>query len=170
LHSRPVFSGKILNLRVDTVLLPDGRTATREVVEHSGAVVVAALNEAGEVIMVRQFRHPVGRVLLELPAGKLDAGEEPLACAKRELLEETGYEAEEWVPLYRFFSTPGFSTEEMHLFLATNLRKEEQQTDDDEFIEVVTVPLKQTLEMIERGDVCDAKSIVGLLALCLRQG
>jgi len=159
-----------LNLRVDTVLLPDGRTATREVVEHSGAVVVAALNEAAEVIMVRQFRHPVEQVLLELPAGTIDAGEEPLACAKRELLEETGYEAEEWISLYRFFSTPGFSTEEMHLFLAAGLRKGKQHTDEDEFIEVVTAPLNRALEMIERGDVCDAKSIVGLLAVRLRQG
>jgi ADP-ribose pyrophosphatase len=163
LQSEYAFKGRILNLRVDTVELPNGQTSTREVVEYTGAVAVVALDGQGNVILVRQFRYPVGRELVEIPAGKIDPDEDPLECAKRELAEETGYRAREWTNLLRFFSTPGFTSEYMHLFLAQGLETGDQAPDEDEFVEVTKVPLSEAVGMVERGEICDAKSIVGLL-------
>lgn len=122
------------------------------------------VNEKGELLLVRQYRHAVGKTLLEIPAGKLEPGEEPVASAGRELLEETGCEAERLTRLISFFSTPGFTTEELHLFLATGLTLKEQDLDDDEFIDVVPVPYEKALEMIWSGEICDAKSVAGILA------
>lgn len=164
--SRYVYRGKILNVRVDTVILPNGREGTREVVEYAGAVTIIPLTDTGEVIMVRQHRYPVGRTLLEIPAGKLEEGEDPLACARRELQEETGYEADRWEKLLTFYSTPGFTSEKMHLFLATGLRPGRQAPDADEFVEVVRVPFREALAKVRSGEICDAKSIVGLLVAC----
>ncbi|MGB9803044.1 NUDIX domain-containing protein [Desulfofundulus sp.] len=164
LDSRLVYRGKILNLRVDTVLLPDGRTGTREVVEYAGAVAIVALSEKKEVFLVRQYRYPVGRELLEIPAGKIESGEEPLQCARRELAEETGLRAERWQELCSFYSTPGFTSEKMHLFLARDLSQEHQRLDEDEFVQVVKVPLDEALAMVWQGVICDAKSTAGLLA------
>lgn len=163
LRSEYVFQGRILNVRVDTVLLPDGRTTTREVVEYSGAVAVVAVTSAKEVVMVRQYRHPAGRELVEIPAGKIEAGENPEACARRELIEETGYTADSWRCLGRFYSTPGFSSELTHLYLASGLTPCAASPDEGEFVEVVRIPLAQALEMAVRGEICDAKSICGLL-------
>ncbi|MDQ0287711.1 ADP-ribose pyrophosphatase [Desulfofundulus luciae] len=163
LDSRVVYRGKILNLRVDTVLLPDGRTGTREVVEYAGAVAIVALNEKKEVFLVRQYRYPVGKELLEIPAGKIENGEEPLQCAQRELAEETGLRAKRWQPLCSFYSTPGFTSEKMHLFLARDLSQEGRHPDEDEFVQVVKVSLDEALAMLWRGEICDAKSTVGLL-------
>lgn len=163
LASRTIYSGKIINLRLDDVELPDGKVAKREVVEYSGAVAVAALTSSGELVLVRQYRYPIGKESLEIPAGKIEPGEDPLSCARRELREETGAEAREWKFLCRFYSTPGFCTEEMHLYLARGLEFKGQQTDEDEFIQVEKVPLGQCLELIARGVICDAKSIIGVL-------
>jgi len=163
LCSEHVFRGRLLSLRVDTVLLPDGRTTTREVVEYSGAVAVVALTGEMEVVMVRQYRHPAGRELVEIPAGKIEEGENPEACARRELEEETGYTAASWQCLGRFYSTPGFSSELMHLYLARGLLSHGQTPDEDEFVEVVRVPFKKALGMVLQGEICDAKSICGLL-------
>lgn len=165
LDSRHVFRGKILNLRVDTVQLPNGKTATREVVEYAGAVTVAAVDKARHVLLVRQYRYAVGRALVELPAGKLEDGEDPLECARRELTEETGYRARAWRPLLSFFSTPGFTSEQMHLYLATDLEPGPQAPDEDEFVEMLRVPLDKALRMVDRGEICDSKSILGLLAV-----
>lgn len=164
LDSRYAFKGRIINLRVDTVRLPNGKTSTREVVEYAGAVTIAALDDQQQVLLVRQYRYAVGRELVELPAGKLEPGEDPLECARRELTEETGYRAREWRPLLRFYSTPGFTSEHMHLFLASELEQGEQAPDEDEFVEVLKVPLDEALRMVDRGEICDSKSIVGLLA------
>lgn len=144
--------------------MPGGRTSTREVVEYAGAVAIVAVNEKGELLLVRQYRHAVGKTLLEIPAGKLEPGEEPMASARRELLEETGCEAERLIKLISFYSTPGFTTEELHLFLATGLSLKEQHLDDDEFIDVETVPYERALEMIWTGEICDAKSVAGIFA------
>lgn len=163
LDSRYVFKGKILNLRVDTVRLPNGRQSTREVVEYAGAVTIVAVDDGGRVLMVRQYRHAVGRELIELPAGKLEDGEDPLECARRELTEETGYRAREWRRLLCFYSTPGFTSEKMHLYLAAKLEPGDQSPDADEFVEAMTVPLDKALEMVDRGEICDSKSILGLL-------
>jgi ADP-ribose pyrophosphatase len=162
-----VFRGNLLRIRVDTVALPNGEIANREIVEHPGAVAVVALTTDEQVLMVRQFRYAVGGCSLELPAGCLDhVGEEVEAAAVRELSEETGYEAESLVYLGRFHSSPGFSSEVTHLFAARGLRAvRAAHTDADEFVELAPVPLADALEMIRRGEIADAKTIVGLLWL-----
>lgn len=163
ISSEMIYQGRILNLRVDTVKLPNGNESKREVVEYAGAVAVVALDDNNEVFLVRQYRYPVDQELLEIPAGKIEKGEDPMDCAKRELVEETGCRARKWQPLYSFFSTPGFTSEKLHLFLATELQYGEQKLDDDEFLRVHKIPLEKALDMVARGEICDAKSIVGLL-------
>jgi len=165
ISSKRIYQGKILNLRVDTVKLPNGHEATREVVEHSGAVAIVALTERDEVILVRQYRHAVGKVMLEIPAGKLEPGEQPQECAHRELSEETGCHTTDLQLLFRFFSTPGFANEEMYLYLAKGLTCHNQHPDDDETIEIMHLPLKEAIEMIKTGEICDAKTIIGILAI-----
>ncbi|MFZ5648228.1 MAG: NUDIX domain-containing protein [Bacillota bacterium] len=159
-----VYKGRILNLRVDDVELPNGKTVKREVVEHGGAVAVVPLDEKNNLLMVRQYRYPVGKVLLEVPAGMIEEMEEPHVCAARELAEETGCEARELKLLFSFYSTPGFTTEKLHIFLARGLKCLENHPDEDEFIEVSRVPLEKALDMIDRGEICDAKTIIGILA------
>lgn len=164
LASRLVYQGKIINMRVDEVELPDKTISSREVVEYAGAVAILALTLAGELVLVRQYRYPISKETLEVPAGKVEQGEDPLACARRELREETGADATSWRLLYKFYSTPGFCTEEMHLFLARNLTFRGQELDNDEFIRVEIVPLAQCIEMINSGVICDAKTIMAVLA------
>jgi len=163
--SERIYTGRILNLRRDLVALPDGREASREVVEHTGAVAVVTLDEKGRVYLVRQYRYPVGRVTLEIPAGKLDPGETPEACARRELREEVGVVARSWEHLLTFYSTPGFSDEIMYLFLARDLSVEKAQPDEDEFLEIVSLPWQEALDKVWTGEIKDAKTIIGLLAL-----
>jgi ADP-ribose pyrophosphatase len=163
LHSRRIYEGKIINLRVDTVELPSGKETKREIVEHAGCTAIVAIDSGKEVLLVRQYRKPVEKMLLEIPAGGIDPGEEPIECARRELEEETGFSAERWEHLATFYTSPGFCTELMYLYLATELKPSKRDADDDEHIEVVRVPLKKTLELIASGEVCDAKSIAGLL-------
>jgi len=163
LTSQRVYTGKIIDLRVDEIALPDRGTAVREVVEHPGAVVVAALDAQEQVYLVRQYRHAIGRYLLELPAGGLEPDEAPLAAAQRELREEVGLSAGEWVPLGSFYSTPGFSSEQLHAYLAKDLKEVPRDLDDDEDIRVVRYPLTQVFEHLE--DVPDAKTLATLLLL-----
>lgn len=164
LSSRRVYEGRIVNLRVDTVALRDGNTSTREVVEYAGAVAIVPVNEKNELILVRQFRYAVGKTLLELPAGKIEPGEDHAASAGRELLEETGYEAKKLEPLISFFTTPGFTNEKIKVFVAAGLVQKNQNLDYDEFIHVELVPLEKALDMIATGEICDAKSVAGILA------
>lgn len=168
--SEDVFQGRVIKVRVDTVLLPDGNTARREVVEHPGAVVILALNEGDEIIMVRQYRHATGEVLLELPAGKRDPGESPLVCAKRELEEETGYSAQEWQVLFSFYTSPGFCNELLHFVVARGLVKGDSHPDGEEFLEVLQVPVEEARRMVAAGEIKDAKTILGILALPLLEG
>lgn len=163
LSSRDVYEGKVVTLRVDEIALPQGRKATREVVEHPGAVVIVALDEKGEVALVRQYRHAVKRYLLELPAGGLEPGEEPLATAQRELREEVGVEAARWTSLGHFFSSPGFANEILHVFLAEDLRPGYADPDEDEDLTVIRYSLKELYEHPERIE--DAKSLAALLLL-----
>ena len=163
--SETVYKGKILNLRVDDVELPNGKITKREVVEHAGAVAVVPVNEKNELLLVRQYRYPVGKVLLEVPAGKLEKGEDPEACAVRELAEETGCRAKDMKLLFSFYSTPGFSNEKMYVYLARGLTYLGEHPDEDEFIEASPVPLQAALDLIDRGEICDAKSIIGILAV-----
>ncbi|NQS74994.1 MAG: NUDIX hydrolase [Peptococcaceae bacterium] len=162
--SNTIYRGKIVNLRVDEVSLPNGKTSRREVVEHAGAVAIVPINEKRELLLVRQYRYAAGMVLLEIPAGKLEPGEDYEACAGRELTEETGYVAGKLKHMISFYSTPGFTNEQIHLFLATQLTLKKQNLDEDEFIEVETVGLEQAQEMVMSGAICDAKSIAGILA------
>lgn len=167
LNSRLVYDGRLIRLRVDEVALQNGRRTVREVVEARGAVGIVALDAEGRVILVRQYRRPARRELWEIPAGTLEPGEDPAACAHRELAEETGFTADEILPLAGFYTSPGFCDEWMHLFLARGLKEGSQAPEDDESIRVARVPLTEALAMIRTGDICDAKTIAGLLLVAL---
>lgn len=162
--SQRIYEGRVVKLRVDTVRLPSGRTTTREIVEHRGSVAIVALGEEDNVLLVNQFRAAVGRALLEIPAGTLEAGEEAEACALRELQEETGYVAGHIEELHVFYTSPGFSNERISLYLATALKPGSQDMETDESIELVRLPLSRTVEMIASGEICDGKTILGLMA------
>lgn len=164
LGSERVFVGTLIAVRRDRVATPAGRETTREVVEHPGAVAVVPLLPDGRVVLVRQYRHAVGRALLEIPAGTLDRpGESAEAAAARELAEETGYRAGRLTPLASFYTAPGFCTELLTVFLATDLTPGEQATMDDEAIAVELVPLDDAPALAARGELADAKTLVGLL-------
>ena len=161
-----VFDGVLLHVKRDTVQLPNGHQATREWIKHPGAAAVVPLLPNGDIILVKQYRYPVEHVTLEVPAGKLDSAEEdPLLCARRELSEETGYEAEKIWKLTTIATTVGFSNEYIHLYAADGLKSGEQHPDEDEFINVVKVPLREAVEMVEDGRIYDAKSMVSILLL-----
>lgn len=163
IESKTLFQGKLLSLRVDKVELENGIISTREVVVHRGAVAILPLLPSGEVLLVRQFRLPAGKALLEIPAGTLSPGEEPLECAKRELKEETGYFAGRWRKLTSLFLAPGYSTEYIHIFLAEELSKGEAQLDEDEIISLTSLPFEKALEMVLKGEIEDAKTACALL-------
>jgi ADP-ribose pyrophosphatase len=165
LESKRVYEGRIINLRLDSVVLENGNTAMREVVEHPGAVGIVALKENGDIVMVKQYRKAVEQVLLELPAGKLEQGENPLDCAARELTEETGYTAGDLRYLVSFYTSPGFSNEIMHMFLATNLKEGKKDPDDDEMVETVEISRDRAMDMILKGEIKDGKTIAGILLL-----
>lgn len=161
ISSTRVFEGRIINLRVDEVKLPDGRRSTREIVEHPGAVVIVPLDDNGKVHLVKQYRDAVAETLLELPAGKLDGGEPPQKCAQRELGEELGFKAESWRQLSVFYTSPGFCTEVMYVYLAQGLKNMVKAPDSEEFIEAVTRPF-QPIEDLLAG-IRDGKSIAAIL-------
>ena len=159
-----VYKGRILDLEIDRVRMPSGNEALREVVRHKGAVVVLPLHENGRVELVRQYRYPPDEILLELPAGKLDPGEQPRECAMRELAEETGWRAGEIHSLGSFFTTPGFSDEVLHAFVATGLEPaSDVEPDPDEAIEIVTMTVDETLDACLDGRVRDCKTLAVLL-------
>ncbi len=164
-----VYKGAILDLDVDTVRLPNGSQTVREVVRHRGAAVILPLLEDGLVVLVNQYRYPTGDTLLELPAGKLDADESPRDCAARELEEETGWQAGAIHELGVFFSSPGFSDEELHAFVATHLRNSDEVVPDpDEAIELVTLTIEETLAAARDGTIRDGKTLAVLLLAKLR--
>ena len=157
------FKGKVVNLRVDTAELPNGKSAGREVVEHNGGVGIVALNENKEVILVRQFRYPFMEELLEIPAGKKEVGEAPESCAARELKEETGAMADKLICLGEMYSSPGFCNEIIWLYLAINPDMGEKCPDEDEFLDTVIMPLDKAIEMIMKNEIKDAKTAMGIL-------
>lgn len=167
LDRRTVFEGKVVRLYLDRVLLPDGQEAEREVVRHWGAVGMVPLDGKGRVILVRQYRHAPGEELLEIPAGKLSPGEDPLHCAERELLEEVGCRAGRWIKLASFYTSPGFSDEMLHLYLALDLQEGEATPEEDEFLEVIRLPLEEALQKVESGEVKDSKTVAGLALAAL---
>lgn len=163
LERKRVYSGQNISLDVDRVRLTNGFELPREVVRHPGAVVVIAIGDDGAIILERQFRYAAGRVLVEAPAGTLHPGEDPLACAVRELAEETGCHAREWSPLGAFFTAPGFCDERIHAFLARGAEAAVERTlDDDEHIEVLTMAPAAIRELVGRGGIEDAKTLAAL--------
>ncbi len=163
LASERIYEGRLLNLRVDQVRTATGVESVREIVEHPGAVALIALDEAGRVLLVKQYRHAVRAVTLEIPAGILEANEEPLAAAQRELREETGYRAERIDRLGGIYTAPGFSTEYIHFFLARQLTPDRLAMDDDEVIDLIRLPLAEAVDLIQAGQIDDGKSVSGLL-------
>ena len=160
--STRIYDGRVVNLRVDTVRLPNGKESKREIVEHSGAVAIVPMRDRETVVLIRQWRMPAGKVLLEIPAGGMEAGETPETCASRELAEEIGQVPGRLVPLYSCYLAPGYSTEIIHGFLALDLREAPEDPDEDEFVEQVALRLEDALAAIGRGEIEDAKTIAGL--------
>jgi ADP-ribose diphosphatase len=167
--TRDVYRGRIVHLTIEDVTLPNGHVAPLEIVRHPGAAAVAALDADRGVTLLRQYRHAAGGYLWEVPAGKLDPGETPATCAARELQEEVGLAASTLEHVGSIVTTPGFCDEVIHLFIATGLRKVGANLGADEVIEsVTTVPLREALQMIRRGDIRDAKTIAALVQAALR--
>ncbi|NBU87957.1 MAG: NUDIX hydrolase [Betaproteobacteria bacterium] len=160
--SEPRLSGGYLTVVRDTVCLPDGSHATREYVRHQGAVAVVPLLDDGRIVMVRQYRHAVGQVLVEFPAGKLDPGESVLQCAIRELREETGYEAAQWARAGVFHNAAAYSTEKMEIWFARGLKPGAQRLDPGEFLEVQAMPVSSLDQLAQRGELSDMKTMIGL--------
>jgi ADP-ribose pyrophosphatase len=158
-----VFDGRVLKLSVDRVEMPNGRVTELEVMRHPGAAAVVPLTEQGGVLLVRQYRYATGDWLLEIPAGKLDAGEEPEYCARRELEEETGYRPDELISLGWIWTSPGFADEKIHLYLARDLQPARQNLESDEVLTVEEIPFEDAVEMARDGRICDGKSVSALL-------
>lgn len=163
IDTKTQYQGKVFSIRQDRVRLPDGREARLDIVVHTGAVTLIPVDEQGRVWFVRQYRHAAGEVLLELPAGTLEPDEEPQACASREVREETGMSAEKLELLGDFFLAPGYSTEHMYVYLATGLKADPLEQDEDEFLSVEKIPLEQAFQMAETGELKDGKSIAALM-------
>lgn len=168
LDSTQLYDGKIVRLYRDRVELPNGKEAFREVVRHPGGVIILPIDNEGNVWMVRQFRYPYGRTVLEIPAGKLEYGEEPFSAARRELSEEIGATAGRWVELGKLLPTPGFCDEVQHLYLARDLTFSAVHPDEDEFLEQVKLPFAEAYAMAADGRLQDSKTVVALLRAQLR--
>ena len=166
--SKPAFEGRLLHVHVDTVRLPNGKETTREMADHQGAIAVVPILPDGSIIFVKQFRYPMGTVMYEIPAGKIDPGEDKDVCAVRELSEETGYEADNWDYLGAIATTPGFTNEVIYLYAATGLHRHAQHTDEDEFISVEVIAKENILPMIEEGLLFDSKTLAALGILSLK--
>lgn len=162
-QSEYIYKGRIINLRKDLVLLPNGKQAQREVIEHPGGASVLAVTDDGQALFVEQYRIPFGKVLLEIPAGKLEKGEDPRTCAAREIIEETGYKAKELEPIVECFPSPGCYGETLYLFLAKGLIFVGENPDADEFLKVVKIPIEKAVNMAVNGEFEDAKTIISLL-------
>lgn len=162
-----VYTGRIISVDLDTVRFPDGSTGQLEMIRHPGASAVVPVLRADlpdpEILLIRQYRYAAEQYLYEVPAGRLDAGEAPEVCAARELREETGYRAERIVPLFTMYTTPGFTDERIHLFVATGLTAGDAEREADEFMELVPMPLSRALALIEEGAIQDAKTALALL-------
>ncbi|TCJ20417.1 NUDIX hydrolase [Parasulfuritortus cantonensis] len=163
LDSTTVYQGRLLHAKLDRVRLPDGSESTREYLVHPGAAVILPIFDNGDILLERQHRYPLRRDFLELPAGKFDPGETELACAQRELLEETGYVAETWRYINTQYPCIGYSDERLVFFLARTLRHEGDKLDHDEFLEILRVPFVAALEMVRDGRINEGKTVMGLL-------
>jgi ADP-ribose pyrophosphatase len=170
LHTEQIFSGKVISLQVEEVELPNGKTSKREIIKHPGAVAVIAITDDDKIVMVEQYRKALERNIIEIPAGKLEKGEEPKGCAIRELEEETGYECKNIDWLISFYTSPGFADELVHLYVATGLKKklDAAALDEDEFVNVVEVSLAEALELMKEQKIYDAKTAFAVQYLQLK--
>lgn len=162
MKSEKIYEGKIVNLRIDTVELPDKKYSKREIIEHPGSVGIIPIKEDGTIILVEQFRKPIEKSLLEIPAGKIEINEEPKETALRELVEETGYIANKMEYISEFYTSPGFSNEKIYLFLATELEFDKENPGEDEYIDIKKVKIEDLINMINRGEIIDSKTIIGI--------
>ena len=167
---RRIYEGRTINLRVETVVLPDDNSASREIVEHRGAVAIVPMLPDNRVVMVRQYRRAADTVLLEIPAGTRDPNEEIESCARRELIEEIQYSAGHMEKMFEAYMAPGYSTEKIHFYLATQLVPTHGVGDDDEFIEIELLPLETVLGLIDAGEIQDAKTISAIFFVARRIG
>jgi ADP-ribose pyrophosphatase len=170
LSSKQIYSGRAIKLRIDTVEEPDGKITTRDIVEHADCIAVVALDKQNNVVMVRQLREAVDKTLLEIPAGGIDPGEEPVDAVRRELQEEIGFFPQKIERLGGFYATPGYGTEYLYLYVATDLKPSRLKAEDTDNIEVVKIPLSKIPALITSGEICDAKSIAGLLRYLYLKG
>jgi ADP-ribose pyrophosphatase len=162
LGSRRVYEGRLISLRVDDVALENGHRSTREIVEHPGAVAILAFTEDEELVLVRQYRTAAERLTLEIPAGTLSRGEDPRACAERELKEETGFGAHTFAGVCSFYTAVGFCTEVLHLFVARGLQSGDQAYEEDENIDVVTMSVAAAMDAVRDGSIADSKTVAGV--------
>jgi ADP-ribose pyrophosphatase len=162
---KKIYKGKSVDFSVDTIILPNGKTAKREYLEHPGAVTVLPILPDKKIILVKQYRYPIKKITYELPAGKLDKykNESLKNCVLRELEEETGYKSKKVKKLFSFWPTPAFATEVIHIFVATKLYKGKKNTDEDEFLKTKIIPFSQAIEWIKKGKIKDSKSVIGIL-------
>lgn len=167
-----IYNGKIINVRADRAELPNGKEAKREVVEHPGGVTIAALTDKNELMFVRQFRYPYGEVILEIPAGKLEYGEDPFEAGKRELREETGAVAQEYLNMGKFYPTPGYCGEIIHMYAAKGLTFTDLDPDEDEFLAVERIPLEKAVDMVLNNEIRDGKTQAAVLKVAelIRRG
>ncbi|WP_455379589.1 NUDIX hydrolase [Petrachloros mirabilis] len=165
---RNIYTGKVITLNIDTVILPNGATIDLEMVRHPGASAIVPMKDDGAVVLIKQFRHAAGGFIYEIPAGKLDKGEDPAVCAARELEEEIGYRPGTLELLSSIFTAPGFTDEIIHIYKATGLQPGRQHLDRDEVLDVVEVPLLEAIAMIKDGTIRDAKTMVGLQSVFIR--
>ena len=163
LSTTPIYDGKIISLRRDTARLENGREVAREVISHPGGVCIVAVDEEDRLLLVRQFRYPFSRVLTELPAGKLNYGEDPLRCGQRELEEETGCTADRFVSLGQFLPTPAYCEEVTHIYYASGLHTTHQHLDPDEFLDVERIPFEEAVRQVLAGELADGKTQIGIL-------
>jgi len=168
--TRNIYTGRVVDLRLETVTLPNGATVEMELIHHPGAAAIVPMKDDQTVLLVRQYRHAVGGYILEIPAGKLDPGEDPRDCAARELEEEIGFRASSLEPVITFFTTPGFTDEVIHIFKATGLTLGTQNLGHDEVLDVIELPLERAISHIEDGTIRDGKTIIGLQTVYLREG
>ena len=171
LHSEEIFSGKVISLHLQDVELPNGKQSKREIIKHPGAVAILAITDDKKVVMVEQYRKALERTIVEIPAGKLEKGEEPALCARRELEEETGYECESLELLTSFYTSPGFADEIVHVYLATGLTKKENSAalDEDEFVNLEELTLEEAQQYVQEQKIYDAKTIFAVQYLQLQE-
>lgn len=167
ISQQEIFNGQVVKLTLHTIELTDGKTATREVINHPGGVAILPVDDQDRVYLVKQYRKPLEKEIIEIPAGKLHPGEDPFLCAQRELQEETGLTADKWDKIAAYYTTPGFTDEVLHVYLARELTAGAACPDEDEILSVVVMPLVEALQLVKSGEICDGKSMIALQHLAL---